>query len=642
MKPSVLVGLALAAVIIAAGFVVPRLPSARKTALQAQEEAALAQRKLGRMNVGLARLQGLANTAALNEADLDALVAQTEEELRQISGTSARLVQEADRLAAQHGLPEPGLQPLSANVAGVRRAASEFESSVQANDALLRAAIADARTAVATDAKALGVSQVLGLAEYVRAAGLLGEAEELRRQQAGKQIELLALGAEWNLARGQADHFRGLDVAPILSNLQADLAELAALREDATSGLSGLEQDVTQREQVLAEIDAEMAAVREKLLVLERAGFVAGNDASFDSYRVSYLKLSRKLRELQEQEQELRYGGRHGAVLVGTDPATAEIQGGEPVVGLIELQRRLAIALERAERSTNANMSLEKHVQYVVDSGRQAQTETARYEARLVELEAQQKTVNDEILDLTTRALAKEDEALQAANAAVRAFATAQSGAQAWMSAAQQLQRERDPQRKNERLRLLVGDLYVEQFARSAEAAARVLAGRIHVQRVTSSQSLIDAMQLFGELNPNFTFDPAPFETVLETAREAGTDTLGRACDSYSQVRSKLAGQPTEWVPLAALAAAQHLTWQLDPDLSTQVGEDQVGTYRELAQKTIADAVNGREKSPYLRLFVQFHNHLAGVAPAAPGDETDDFFGDESDEEEEDFFSDDS
>ena len=547
MKPSVLVGLGLAVVIIAAAFVVPRLPSARRTAHQAQEQAALAQRELARVNIGLARLEGLADTAALKDADLDTLVSQIEEELRKVSSTSSRLIQEADRLAAVHGLPQPGLQPLSASAAGVRRAATEFDTSVRDNQALLKTAIADAQAAAAIDAKELGVSQVLGLAQYLKAALLLGEAEQLRSQQAAKQAELLALGAEWNLARGQADHFRGLDVAPILSGLQSDVAELVALREAATSGLGGLEQDVTEREQELAQVETEMAAAREKMLALERAGFTAGDDASFNAYRTAYLELSETLRHLQEQEQELRFGGLHGAELVGTNPATAEIQGGEPVVGLIELQRRLAIAQERAERSTNANKSLEDHVQYLVDSGRQAQTETARYEERLTELEAQQKTVNDEIIDLAARALAKEDEALRAAQAAAQAFATAQSGAQAWMSAAQQLQRERDEQRKNERLRMLIGDPYIEQFARSAEAAARVLAGRVHVQRATSMRELIADRQLMSELNPSFPFKPDPLQTVLDQAKEAGLDTLTKACDAYTQIHGKLSGQPTQW-----------------------------------------------------------------------------------------------
>ena len=68
-------------------------------------------------------------------------------------------------------------------------------------------------------------------------------------------------------------------------------------------------------------------------------------------------------------------------------------------------------------------------------------------------------------------------------------------------------------------------------------------------------------------------------------------------------------------------------------DATTQVGEG-TGTYREAAEATIAAAITGREKSPYMRLFVQFHNHLAGVAPgpaekpSEPESGVDDFFND--------------
>jgi hypothetical protein len=626
VRPPLIVGIALAVLILAAGLVAPVFRSSqRKASWQAQERAELARRELARVSPELDWLKDGVNTAALkaDKAALDAAVAQAGEQFGKRSAEWRKWISAAQELAQRRRLPAPALQPPSANAAGIQQSFAAFDKAVQENNALLKAAIDDAQAAVGIDGSAIAVQHSLGMAEYLRAAELLVEAERQRTRQADAQTRLLDDAAEWKLARSAADHFRGLEVSGILSKLRVDLDELSDRRDQANKDLAASAAAVKQREQDLTQADDEMKATAQELQQLETQGFAAGDDQAFASYRTRYLALSGRLQQAQEREQELRFGGRPGATLVGEDPNTFAIEGGEPLPGLGELRQRLAVTQQAAQRYSTANASLEQQINHVRDLGKQAESEAARHETRVTELDTQQKSDLAEVAAAAAAALTKETDALKAAETSARAFRQGQAVAQNWLRAARDIQQNADPNRRNERLNLLLKDQYLEQVSQSAEAAARVLAGRIHAQRVESNQRLIDEIRLFAEINPNpeFKFDSAPFQTELDTAREEGLKTLKEARDTYEKLSK---GPPnTAWVPLGALAAAQLLTARLDAS--------QADTFREQAAATITKAVEKRERSPYLEAYVKLRDHLVAAKPATTkGEEEELFPGDES------------
>lgn len=632
MRPPILVGVGLALLIILAGLLAPVLRNpGRKRAEKAQELALLSERELARSSLTLTRLASLSEMPELQQpAELATAAAAASQQLREISEEYARLARTAQELAEKDGLPTPIFVPLTVDAAGLQRAWSDFLAEMKANDALLKAALNDAQAGVQQDGGAVGVAQALGMVEYVQAADRLVEAQGLRARQAAAQARLLDVGSRWKLAQGRLDYFRGLDAAPILAQLRTQLDELGAMREDGAAAAADLSAQVAQRQQELTQAEQALQEATANLRALEEQGFPAGDDQAFSAYRQRYLQLSQRVREFQIQEQELRYGGRRGAELVGEDPATASVQGGETVVGLEELQRRLTTAQERARRLDSANLSLEDHIRYVTESGRQAQGEIARYQGRLRELEAAQKTIIEEIQALAAEAFNKEAEALQAAEKSIAAFGQAQRAAQAWIQTARDLQRDKDPNRKNLRLMLVTRDPYFEHVSRSAEAAARVLAAQICAQRVESNQRLIDDMRVFVGMytDPKFSFDPSTFQTHLDTARQTGLRTLEEARLIYAGISERLSNQPTLWVPLAGLAAVHHLMARIDPSqATTQLAE---------ALKFIGQALEKREQSPYLRPLLPFRAHLAaGQTPTSEPEKKK-----EKPEEEGDFFLD--
>lgn len=621
MKPSVLIGIALGIVIIAAGVMAPYLQSAeQKSARKARVQAELAQRQLKRVSMNLPRLAELADPQAMKDADLESVIADAQEELERISREFSRAMTTARQKAEDAGLPGPEAAGISASAGGVRQALSAYADAVRDNETLLNDAIADAQAAMGLNAQALGVAQVKGMGEYVRAAQAFLDSERLRMRQDELQSEVLRLAAEWKLDRGHADHFRGLDVAPILSKLRADLDELGELREAASDRVGELQDQVAARTEKLAGVEARMSAARDELLALENRGFTAGDDASFNDYRREYLRLTDRLQALQAEEQELRYGGRTGAELVGVDPTVAELQGGEPVVGLETLQRRLETAEDISTRLNNAHVSLEEHIEYVVRTGQQAVEESDRYQARLTTLQDEQESSVKALLEVAAEATKKEEEAIRAARAASTAFGQAHSAAQQYVSAARQVQNERDTNRENPRLNAIVGDPYLEQFGHAAKAAADVLLGRIYAQRVASNESLLEDMRLFAEMKPDVVFDEEPFLTARDTARESGLNVLEQARQTYERLARS--PQNTAWVPNAALAAAQHLSARLD--------EAQAGAFVSQAYENVRKAVEDREKNPYLREYVRFYYHLGGPAAGGGTSEPNAPAGDES------------
>jgi len=618
VKAPVLIGVGSGIVLIAAGLITPRLADpSRKRAEKALDQASLALRHLARYSVKLPRLEVQAGTDELEKEERLAFAAESAtERLRDLQAEYAQLIRGEQERAKRSGLPIVSLRAWTPDRAGLQQAVAAFRQQVRENDELLKKALAESSAAAGIDANVVGVSQTLGIAEYTRAADLLIQAQQLRIRQADVQAQLLNLAAQWKLSQAWLDYYRALEPGPILTRLQSDLAELADRKTQAADD-ARVADELTQKERILAQVEQSLKEKRAQLSELEEQGFEAGRDQGergFPAYRDRYLRLQAELRQLQEQEQELRYGCRQGAELVGTDWASGEIRDGQVVIGLEELQRRLAVAQERGRRLEGATATLETQIQRLSESGQWAGERVVHYQQRLSELEAQQQGLVEELKSLVEAAFNKEAEALRAAENAVRAFGQAQRVADAWFSAARNLQRDKDPKRKNARLALILRDPYFEHVSRSAEASARVLAGRIHAQRVTANRSLIEDLRGFSELytDPRFTFDPTVFQTQLQTASTAGTETLEKAAQLYTTMADRLSGQPTAWVPLAGLATTYHLMMAVNPD--------QAADYLTEASDAITKALEKREQSPYLRPLLAYRDHLAQLGkPAGPG-----------------------
>jgi predicted nucleic acid-binding Zn-ribbon protein len=601
-------------VFLAAGLLAPNLRrSTDKSAEQAREQAALARRELARYNQTLPRVGELADAAELGkkDADLAPAVTASSERLKQVAGEYAKLARSAQDLAAKSGLPAPTLPPFNGDAASVQKALESFAAAVKANDALLKAAASHAQSAAGLDATAIGVSQTVGLTAYVQAAGLFAQAHDLRTQQAQTQARLLDQGSARNQARGKLSYYRGLDAAKLLAQLRADLEEISRLRAAAAEAAKSLAAQVDEQAGRLNQVAEELKQVTVERLTLEQKGFIAGNDQSFGEYRQQYTRVLERAQRLQAAEQELRFGGRFGAELVGDDPTTAELRGGRPVNGLEELQRRLMAAQERSRRLDHAHVSLDEQIKHSADQGQSAQGEITRYQQRLTDLETGQKAAAEELRKLAADAFNKEDEALAAAKKGIQAFGQAQRAADAWVRTVRDLQGSKDPSRKNERLRLILQDPYFEQAGRTAEAATQALAGRIYIQRAEHTARLIQDVQLFAQLEPDFEFDATPFETQLDAARTDGQAVLDKAAETYGRLAEKQS--PTAWVPQAAAAATYHLLAQLD--------DAQAEVYRDKAREVIGKAVEKTEKSPYLRPYRQFRDALAAAkAPPPPAE----------------------
>ncbi len=629
MRPPILAGIVIALVLVAASILVPRFTTGpQRSASAAQQLAAQARAELEAVSPQHTRLTAHVDVAALrgDSAALEAAVQAAGEALQQITQAAGRDIRRAEESARQAGLRAPSLSAPAPTVAGLQSALAALEQSIKDNTAQLAKAQSTASSAVSTDGDAIGVQFSAGMVHYAKAAEAAARASSLRTDLAERASELLATAARWTSTRGSLDQYRGLDTAPVAERLRADLAELAKLKTEAEGRLSGLQKAVQDREAELAQVTADLMAAREQLVAHEALDFEPGNDSSFAAYRARFLELSERIRSLQDREFTLRFGGRVGARLDLDAATSAPLEGGEPTEPLEVLRERLETATELARRLGSGSSEMEEQIRHAGRLADMAKAESQRYAERLAELLERQKSLIAEIADLSTRALTEESAAIAAAGAAANAFKASHAAIQSWKRAASELQNQYDPQRQNDRLTILLRDPYLDQVGPSAEAAARVLAGRVYAGQVESGLRLADVGRRLAQMSidESVAIDPAPFDELVSTAQTAGMQALDIARANYERLGQ--AQTPTVWAPLGALAAAELLAARLDPA--------QADILRAKALETIQRAVDKREQSPYLWRFVLLRDHLlreVGAAPGtAPGEtppaEEDDFF----------------
>lgn len=626
MRSPIVVGILIVVVVVAAGILAPQFRSdSSKAADQAREQAALARRLLHRYDNQADRLAELADPAGLKDADLEGLSEQIRAQLQQVNQEYSQALNRMSTQAEQDVMPAPAVQVLPASASGLQRALSAYEVALADNARRLSQAAQQAKTAAAgAGGNVLGVPHVAGVAEYTRAAGLFAQAQAARLEQQRLQARLLMLAARWKAHQAYQDYLHGLDVKDILTELRGDLDEVRTLEAEGVERTTALARQVTERSAELADAEQALRAAGDELLALEKTGFTAGDDASFNAYRDRFNSISEQLRTLEEQEQLLRYGGRRAAEFSGDDLEKAEIEGGEVVIGLEELQRRLVAAEERSRRLTNAVQSLEQHVGFVEQAGTDAKLGEDRYAELLTELDNEQEAIRPLLLEAVKQAAAKENEALKAAREAVSAFGRSQQAADAWLRNARETQSSKDSERANPRLRMMVGDQAMGQIGDSSKAAALMLIARIQAEQIEATGALLKDMALFTNMRDK-TFETQVFEELIATARENAVKTLGEAEQLYIKLVGK-APQNTKWIPQAGLAAVYHLWARVEPAEAT--------TYLSQAAETVQTAVENREHSPYVRPHVMFRDHLRAETGLTPGQSGDNLSNDQEPGEE--------
>ena len=615
MKPFV-IGLVLGIAVLAAGFLTPALlpqTIAPKT-VEALETAELARRQLHSYDASLPLAGARSELDRLKEADYDQLIEQSQEQFASLGQEFSARVRQAKNADREHGMPEGSLRAASANPSGVKAGVSGFEKSLRENQKHLDSAGKSSRSATQSDNNALGVGQVRGSIKMVEAAGLLAEARQLRVRLTAAQAAALRVATEWAADQAEADYAIGLDVSKIEDELGGGLGEIKAALAETQAQVDELRAAVAEHEQALAAVRGELDQARAGRLSLEEMGFTVGDDASFDAYRTRYLELSRRLQELQDQEQLLAFGGIRGGSPGGDNLAEGRIEGGEPVVGLGELRNRLAIAEDKLTRYTRAQKSLENQIALVgsIGTGARSQQETCATRQEALERELEQ--IREQLVDLGQQAFEKEDVALRAAREAVTAFKGAKRAADQWTGDASTLQREKDTQRTNQRLKLIVADSLAGQFANNSEAGAKTLVGRIQAERALALATQLDTLARIDVLMHSGESETAALRENFETARDEAVSILNEAREAYERLAQGRGN--TSWVHRASLATVCHLLWQIDAFNTEQHRSDLVDQ--------LGQVVDGRQQSPHLQQQVALHALVTGGAAPASSDRSED------------------
>lgn len=599
------IGLVLALGILLLAAFAPGLlqPSAERAAAEARAQAEAARRMLTTHSLETTGLAVKSDLERVKSADFAALAQQAGDTLQQLSQEFAATVQRAQTLDRRSNLPQTELRPLSLDANGLRAAVTTLERLNTENRQRLDAAAREARQASQLSGQTSGVPESLGLTKLVETQEHYAEARRTRTELAAELGRLSELAFEAASAESAAGHYAAVNVADVVKTLQDDVSEVSAEREQAAAHVAELSAAVADREADLSRTRDELGRVRSELLSLEETGFAAGNDSAFESYRQRYASLSARARELQEQEQLLVGGGRRGGEELDRGLEFGFVEGGEPVVGLEELQRQLAIAEEKLQRLGASQDSLTEKVRSVEQVGTLSQ-DAQRHFAGLRDAIHQRIAERQARVEALARsAMEQEDQALRAAQEAAQAFRSEAQAFSRWTGDARKTQGEFDKMRKNERLRLIVDDKYGEQLSAAGEADAKALAAMIHTDRLLAVRSLKQTEERVAANVSGFSFEAQPLDDAIASSREEAIKLLGEARAAYEKLAGKALA--TSWIHQVSLAAVEHLLSKLDEEGAAQ--------HAAAAIESIRQAINKREQSPYVsEAVLAFARHITG------------------------------
>ncbi len=608
------IGLVLGAVILAAGFLVPRyLPGKPDPqSLDALKAAELAKRELHAYDAGLPVAALHAPVSELEKADFDQLAERSADALTALSSEFSRDVRQAQSLDRKNKMPAGKLRALPGGAAGLRSGVKGFARLLRENEQLLADAAKNARAAGSKGRGVVGVNEVSGIVGLARAARYAEVARHIRTQIEQRLGQCFAVALNWAACRGDRDHYAGLDVSKTRADLEADLEEITKLAEQAGKQRDALARQIADAQDELKTVRADIQKTRAARLALEESGFEAGNDASFNAYRTQYLDLSKRLVALQDREMLLTYGGIEGGTFAGDDYLHSPIEGGQPVLGLEELARRHERARVSAERYAAARTELEQQIGQIDRFATQTQMRAKDYAGQLKELAAQGGQIIGQLDALARQAVEAEDKALAAAREAATAFAAAKMAADRWKSDARSVQSKYDAQRQNERLKRIAADERLAAFAAAGEAQAKTLAGRILTERALRLRAELTTFQQVAELMPPLAPDAAARQQAYQVAVDSAVKSLNEAREVYQRLAQK--GGATAWVYQASLALVSHILWQVDIANAPR--------HRSELIAQLGETLKGRMQWPHLHKEAELFTVLTGgAAPTAPAED---------------------
>lgn len=618
MRTPILIGVGMAVVLLSAVLATPALTSrSGRVTAQAVRQAEQARREVQRYDMMLPMLDQRLAEVGVAQASLDEVAQREEAQLSQLRARFDELAREAARSNRSAGLPPPEIRPAAPGAAGLKAAAVALHEAARRNQQLLEQALRDARQALQAGRSLRGVPQVTGAAELLRAAQRLGEARQARVRLEAGLADALSLAAEWKQARTQADYYSALDVGQVLGELQEARRSLAEMLDAARARAEEWSGQVAARQAELEQVREQLRQAHQRMSEAE-GRFRRGDDASFQAYRREYRALSQQVRELAEREHQLEWGAWAGAEFQGDDLLSAERRGGQEFPGLVELRRRSGLARESVERLEESLAAMDARIEAVGRQRQEARTLAEDYGRKAAALLQQLEQRLTRLDELAQAAMGHEEEAVAAAKAAQDAFAAARSAAEQALAQARQAQQQYDPQRRNERLRMLLADNVPRQMGEAGQAYARLVAGQVLVERLERLSAWERGLDHLGAALEAARARREGLEAVIQTTRDQALEQLQAAREAYEKLSGS--GQPTAWVPQSLMAAVHTLLARADAAAAQ--------SHLQAALEAIEKALARRERSPYLRAAAELRDHLRGLlnvrapAPQPPTEES--------------------
>lgn len=618
-------GVVLAAVLAVAGFLTPRLlePADLRADARAAQQAELARRRLHHYDALLPVAAGHVDIAGLQEADPQALVQAAEAAFKQLADDYGKLVRQVQSNDRARNMTSK-LRALAFDAGSLAEAYRNYEARLQGNAQLLEAAARDAREAGQTSNRVWLAAQMSGLARLLEATQAHVRAAHLRSQAETEIGRVQQLFTEWSAAKAELEFYKTIDYSNVQQTLTSDLEEIVKLAEEASSQRSALETAVATRKSELEQVRSELAQQRDAHLALEQQGFKLGDDGAFQAYRREYQKIATRLKDLQVLEQQLSDGGTANATFANDDLLGGAIQG-DRVQGLAELERALALAVDGSERLARARASLSEQI---AKAKAQAETISARLgalESATADLAARLDEQTQALVGKAEQAAEAEAQALAAGTEAVQKFVAAKNALMAWKNAAAKTQQEQDPERKNERLKRIAGDAFVEPLGSGSEAQARDLVGRFGAARLSGLESLRQTLTLIATALPDAPGRVENLDQQIADARQGAVEMLSNASGTYDRVAQR-ADADAKWAFQSARAGTSHLLSLIDSPNAAQHRTDALDAIRAALARNL--------ESPYVTpSLVALYNLLTGegggaaqptTTPAESSDESSD------------------
>ncbi|MFN0135044.1 MAG: hypothetical protein ACKVS9_02890, partial [Phycisphaerae bacterium] len=208
--------------------------------------------------------------------------------------------------------------------------------------------------------------------------------------------------------------------------------------------------------------------------------------------------------------------------------------------------------------------------------------------------------------ELSKAAAEIEDRALAAARDAGSQFAAAGSSVQQLRDPARKDQGEFDPQRKNPRLTMILGDDLVELQHTALAAESKALVGAILADRVTSLKAYRETLEQITQIVKGATYDKESLQTAIDAGFNEAVQALGDARQQLEPLAT--AGKPTTWIQQATLGCVLYKMAMLDKGAESQ--------FMAGAIDNLTKAVSSREQSPFVsRELNALKIAVAGEAP---------------------------